>query len=164
MSYHLHRVLKFQCKAIVISYMNYDDHKYVIFVGLKMINSLLGQQGSNTKYSCILCLWNSHAKDFTQKTWPEKRTVQIGAENIIHEQLVTRGKIVFRTLHIKFGLVKQYINALDKEKDCFRCLCSSLAGLTEKKLKAGIFDGPQIRKMIRDEDFPTSVTNIEKRA
>ena len=65
--------------------MNYDDHKYVIFVGLKMINSLLGQQGSNTKYSCILCLWNSHAKDFTQKTWPEKRTVQIGAENIIHE-------------------------------------------------------------------------------
>ena len=77
---------------------------------------------------------------------------------------MARGKIVFRTLHIKFGLVKQYINALDKEKDCFRCLCSSLAGLTEKKLKAGIFDGPQIRKMIRDEDFTTSVTNIEKRA
>ena len=31
-------------------------------------------------------------------------------------------------------------------------------------MKAGIVDGPQIQNMIRDKDFTTSATNIEKRA
>ena len=52
----------------------------------------------------------------------------------------------------------QHAKALDKEENCFRYLYSAFTGLSEEKLKAGIFNGPQIRKMIRD--FTTSMTNI----
>ena len=32
------------------------------------------------------------------------------------------------------------------------------------KNKAGVFDGPQIRKLMRDEHFTSSINNMEKRA
>ena len=60
--------------------------------------------------------------------------------------------------------MKQYVKALDKEGNCFRYLCSAFPGLSEEKLKAGIFDGPKIRKIIRGKEFTRSMTNIEKRA
>ena len=33
-----------------------------------------------------------------------------------------------------------------------------------EKLKAGIFDGPQIRKLVNDPDFSISISEIEKNA
>ena len=33
--------------------------------------------------------------------------------------------------------------------------------LTIEKLKAGIFDGPQIRELIRDADFENSMNEVE---
>ena len=62
-----------------------------------------------------------------------------------------REKIIFPPLHIKLGLMKQYVKALSKEGDCFRYLCAAFPELSEEKLKAGVFDGPQIRKMIKDK-------------
>ena len=75
-----------------------------------------------------------------------------------------REKIIFPPLHIKLGLMKQYVKTLSKEGDCFRYLCASFPELSEEKLKAGVFDGPQIRKMIRDKEFTHSMTRTEKRA
>ena len=80
--------------------IKYDDHKWVIFVDLKMVNFLLGQQSGYIKYPCFLCLSDSHAKDrlSTQKSWPERKTLQIDGENIIHEPIVPRDKIIFPPL------------------------------------------------------------------
>ena len=55
--------------------------------------------------------------------------------------------------HIKLGLMKQFVKALNKDSTCFSYLCSVYPVLSSEKLKAGIFDGPQIRKLIKDEDF-----------
>ena len=57
--------------------------------------------------------------------------------------------------------MKQFFKALDKERQCFGYLRSSFASLSEEKLKAGIFNGPQIRKMINDEDFIDSMLEEE---
>lgn len=73
-----------------------------------------------------------------------------------------RNKIIFPSLHIKLGQMKQYLKVLDKGKHCFRYLCSAFHGLSEEKLKAGIFDGPKTGKMTRDKDFTASVTTIDK--
>ena len=35
-------------------------------------------------------------------------------------------------------------------------------GLTMEKLKAGIFDGPQIRQLVRDPEFENSMTEVEQ--
>ena len=40
--------------------------------------------------------------------------LQIAGENIIHETLMLTNKIIFLPLHIKLGLMKQYVKMLDK--------------------------------------------------
>ena len=93
-----------------------------------------------------------------------QKTLQIGGESIIHEPLMPKDKIIFPHLHIKLGLMKQYVKALDKDEHYFfRYLCSTLPGRSKEKLKAEIFVGPKIWKMIRDKDFMASITTIHKK-
>ena len=70
--------------------------------------------------------------------------------NVINDPLVDRNRILFPPLYIKLSLIKQFTKALDKDGDCFTYLCQAFPGLTTEKLKAGIFDGPQIQQLIRD--------------
>ena len=69
--------------------------------------------------------------------------------------------ILFLPLHIKLGLIKQFTKVLDKDGDCFTYLCLAFPGLTMEKLKAGIFDGPQIQYPIRDPEFENSMNKVE---
>jgi len=52
--------------------------------------------------------------------------------------------------------MKQFVEALNKDGDCFKYICTSFPGSTIEKLKAGIFDGHQLRTLIQDCDFPNS--------
>ena len=70
-------------------------------------------------------------------------------------------RILFPLLHIKLSLSKQFTKALDKDGDCFTYLCQAFPGLTIEKLKAGIFEGPQIRQLIRDPEFENSMNKVE---
>ena len=150
----------------VLYLLKYEEHKWIICVDLKMVNFLLGQQSGYTKFPCFLCLWDSRAKDrhWIQKEWQVRESLQVGQNNIIHEPLVEREKIVFPPLHIKLGLMKQFVKALSTESDCFKYLCNAFPGITIEKLKAGIFDGPQIRKLMNDRDFIKSMNDLEKNA
>ena len=67
-------------------------------------------------------------------------------------------------VHIKLSLIKQFTKALDKDGDYFTYLCQAFSGLTMEKLKAGIFDGPQIRQLIRDPEFENSMSEVELEA
>ena len=64
-----------------------------------------------------------------------------------------RSKIVFPPLHVKLGIMKQLVKALEKDGDCFKYICMKFPGLTIEKLKAEIFDGPQIRKLLNYANF-----------
>lgn len=75
------------------------------------------------------------------------------AMNIINKPLVDRDRILFSPLHIKLDLIKQFTQALDKNGVCFIYL---FPGLMIEKLKAGIFDGPQIHQL-RDPEFENSM-------
>ena len=57
--------------------------------------------------------------------------------------------------------MKQFVKALNKEGACFKYICSKFPGLTVEKLKAGIFNGPQIRKLMNDHEFPSSMSKEE---
>lgn len=150
----------------VLNFLKYNEHKWVICVDLKMVNFLLGQQGGYTKYPCFLCLWDSRAKDkhWKQKVWPVREALTVGEKNVIHQPLVPREKIVFPPLHIKLGLIKQFVKALNVEGNCFKFICSTFPGLSYEKIKAGIFDGPQIRQLIKSKEFSSSMNDAEKRA
>ena len=59
------------------------------------------------------------------------------------------------------GLIKQLGKALDKDGQCFKYICRSFPGLSIEKRKAGIFDGPDIRKLMQDENFILSINPLE---
>ena len=46
----------------------------------------------------------------------------------------------------------------------FLYLCQAFPGLSIEKLKAGVFDGPQIRQLIKDTEFENSMNEIELEA
>ena len=60
--------------------------------------------------------------------------------------------------------MKQFVKALDKDGACFAYSSKAFPGLSKERLKAGIFDGPQIRKLIKDRTFFLNLTKVEQNA
>ncbi|GBL92283.1 hypothetical protein AVEN_35833-1 [Araneus ventricosus] len=60
--------------------------------------------------------------------------------------------------------MKQFVNALPKDGECLKYLCHQFPGLSEAKLKEGAFVGPDIRKMMKDENFETKMETNERKA
>ena len=54
------------------------------------------------------------------------------------------GKILLRPLHIKLGLLKQFVKALDFKGETFQGIRAMVPKLSDPKLKSGKFAGRQI--------------------
>ena len=108
-------------------------------------------------------MWDSRAKNehWIRKEWAKRQNLIVGSANVINEALVERKKIVFPPLHIKLGLIKQFVRALNKDGDCFKYLRSRFKGLSDEKVKSGIFTGPDIRKLMKDPEFTMYVMYTE---
>ena len=59
--------------------------------------------------------------------------------------------------------MKQFIKALDRDGDCFHYTCSTFPRVSDEKKKAGIFDGPQVRTLLKDKHFMAKMTAAEVR-
>ena len=155
---------KYEEIKFVLEKICYEDHKWVICVDLKMVNFLLGMQSGFTKYPCFICMWDSRDRvnHYTKVNWPTRTELKPNRHvNVINEPLVEKEKIIFPPLHIKLGLMKQFVKALNREGDCFKYMYRAFPNQTLEKLKAGIFDGPQIRKLMNDSCFQESMTSSE---
>ena len=64
---------------------------------------------------------------------------------------------------MKLGIMKQFVKALDHDSDCFKYISAAFPGLKEEKKKGGIFDWPQIRKLMKDSQFISSMSAEEGR-
>ena len=53
----------------------------------------------------------------------------------------------------KVGSDETICEILDKDCDCFNYIAKTFPGLSMEKLKAGIFDGPHVRKLMQDQTF-----------
>ena len=65
------------------------------------------------------------------------RTEPKEERNVIAAKLMPPDKIIF-PLHIKLGLMKQFVKSLDQEGDCFQYICKAFPSLSNETLKAGI--------------------------
>ncbi|KAI6652425.1 hypothetical protein LOD99_7439 [Oopsacas minuta] len=124
-----------------------------------MVNFLLGQQSGFTKYPCFLCYWYSRDRNqhWIREKWPPRECLKVGDKNVINNPLVHTNRIILPPLHIKLGLMKQFINALDKDRYCFKYIRNYFPEISEEKKKARIFEGPQIRKLLWDNSFKDSM-------
>lgn len=152
--------------AMILEKIKYQEHRWMVCGDFKILTMMLGQQAGYTKYPCFLCLWDSRARDFhwTKTDWPLRDALTPGEKNVINTTLVPPEKILLPPLHIKLGLMKQFVKSLSKDGECFRYLCSKFPKLSEAKLKEGVFTGPDIRKLLSDPLFLETMGEKEKEA
>ena len=60
--------------------------------------------------------------------------------------------------------MKQFVKALSVDGECFQHLICTFPGLSYKKIKGGVFNGPQIRTLVHDQGFPQTMNDKEKAA
>jgi hypothetical protein len=46
----------------------------------------------------------------------------VGTQNVINLLLVKRNRIILPPLHVKLGIMKQFVKALDNDGECFAYL------------------------------------------
>ena len=59
--------------------------------------------------------------------------------------------------------MKQFIKALNKEVSCFKYVREKFPFMSVEKVKEGVFIGPQIRKLTKDAQFLSTMTDVEKK-
>ena len=88
----------------------------------------------------------------------------MGKSNVKWEPLIEPHKMLMSPLHIMSGLIKQFVTALDKESAAFKWLQVLFPKLSEAKVKAGIFVGPEIEKIIECHVFAKPLKRKQKTA
>ena len=84
--------------------------------------------------------------------------------NVENQPLVEPSKILLPSmhLHVKLGLMKSFVKAMNQEEAAFTYLRETFPRLSGAKLKEGIFIGPQIRDLVKDEYFDELLEGNEK--
>ena len=128
------------------------EHNWIICGNIKAVWLLLGQQGG---YTIVV------QTEATIQNWAQWNEFFVGQHNILNSPLVEPQKFPLPPLHVKFGLMKQFVKALDQDGDCFKYLNVKFPAITTGKKKAGIFNGPQIRKLLLDHNFVTKMKKFD---
>ena len=99
----------------------------------------MGMQAGFTKYCCFLCLWDSRAvsQHYKQKDWRSRSTFVPGEHSLKENPLVDMNKVLLPPLHIKLGLMKNFVKVLHKNGAAF---CSgrkfSYSGLAHNLIRS----------------------------
>ncbi|XP_076059422.1 uncharacterized protein LOC143036052 [Oratosquilla oratoria] len=147
--YSIHLKETYETMSLLLEKIRYQEYKCCICGDLKVITILMGMQTGYTKYCCFICEWDSRDRQqhYIKKSWPIRNIMQPGNKNVLRVPLIDRDKVLMPPLHIKLGLMKNFVKALDNDSDAFRYLCSKFPELSYAKVKEGVFIGPQIRKV-----------------
>jgi len=131
-----------------------------------VVSMLTGLQLGYTKYCCFLCEWDSRAKTlhYLKRDWPQRKSLKVRKKNVQHPALAEWHKILLLPLHIKLGLMKNFVKAMDQTGSVFKYLAEKFPQLSDEKIKEGVFVGPQIHKLFRDDMFNNLLQGDEKKA
>lgn len=151
----------YETMKLLLNILEYHKYCWKICGDLKVISLILGLQLGYTKHMCFLCLWNSRddKHHFTEKHWEPRKEFDVGRFNVMHVPLINPEDALLPPLHIKLGLMKCFVKAMDHQGEGFRYLKEKFGyHKSDAKLVAGIFIGPEIRKLLLDDHF-TNVLN-----
>ncbi|XP_049863041.1 uncharacterized protein LOC126356251 [Schistocerca gregaria] len=149
----------------MLNSLKYNEHKWKICADFKVIAMVQGMQQGYTKYACFLCEWDSRDRNshYVKKKWPRRRW-KVREKNVQLESLVAPKYILLPPLHIKLGLMKQCVKAIDPTGCGFAYLATKFPRLSAAKIKKYVFVGPQIRELQRNANFEARLTDKEKTA
>jgi len=87
-----------------------------------------------------------------------------GEKNVINPPLVLPEKIYLPPLHIKLGLMKNFVKGMDKTSRRFEYMRNKFPNVRDAIVKESIFIGPQIRKLMQDKQFDEDLNKTERSA
>jgi len=139
--------------------IKYDSHKRNIVNAL-----LLGLQLGYTKFPHFLCQWDSRDKahHYVKRMCPARKILEPGHKNVKHHSLVESSRNLLPPLLIKLSLVKNFVKATDRNDTAFLYLRQNFPLLSDAKIREGVFTGPDIRSLLRDEVFEHIITGDEQ--
>ncbi|GBM70940.1 hypothetical protein AVEN_111996-1 [Araneus ventricosus] len=103
-------------------------------------------------------------KYYIKKVWPKRQFQISGVKNEENEPIGASEKILLPPLHIKLGLMKNFIKAMDCGGSGFQYLHLKFPKESETKIKEGIFVEPQFRQIMKDPVLESKLTKKEAAA
>ena len=159
-AYSCHHQESYASLEQVLKLVNYSYFKFNVCCDLKVVGLLSGIKSGFAKFQCFLCHFEGRQRHlhYVNHDWQQRHDVEpIGEFSIHADALVPRENIYLPPLHIKLGLFKQYVKAMDQSGVGFMYLDNKFKNkMSSNKIKEGIFIGTQIRELMNDENF----TNI----
>lgn len=127
----------YESMRMILKAVKYQEHVWKICADLKVVTLLTGLQSGYTKNMCFICLWNTryNGNQYQKRDWMQRTKFSQGHANVINEALVPIGKILLPPLHIKLGLVKNFIKSLNPR--AFDRLKIIFPRLSPAKIKEG---------------------------
>ena len=117
-----------------------------------------------TKHQRFLCQRESRndSRHYDRKEWPARKEFVLGKFNVHHVPSVDPRKIYLPPLHIKLGLFKKLVKAMDSTGNGILYLRQKFPYKSEAKVKAGVFMGPEIRRLMGVKKFVANLKSKEK--
>ena len=103
---------------------------------MSVINSRVMKCGV-MKCLCFMCEWDSRKwiNYWIKRDWPLREYLTPGYRNILNPALVDRSNVILPTLHIKLGLMKQFVKALNNEDACFKYIREKFHYMSAERVK-----------------------------
>lgn len=124
----------------ILEKIDYKRHNWKICCDLKIVAMLTGLQGGYTKRMCFICDWDSRygGDQYKCHDWKSRETSEFKRMNVVEDPLVSKDNIILPPLHIKLGVVKNFITNVSKFEPVFSCLKKIFPKLSDCKIKNGI--------------------------
>jgi len=84
-----------------------------------------------------MCEWDSQDKKnhYVSKLWPKQTSLKSGEKNVSNPPLVLLEKIYLSPLHIKLGLMKNFVKGMDKTGHGFEYVRNKFPNLSDIKTR-----------------------------
>ena len=93
-----------------------------------------------------------------------KRIRQSGSHSVVADPLVKLHQILLPPIHIKLGLIKNFIKVINKESPAFAFIKQTFPQVSDAKMNAGFFNGLRIRSLMKDEYVNGFMSETERNA
>jgi len=112
------------------------------YVVISRLWQLLGTQLGYTKFCRFLCEWGARDKKnhYVNKLWPKQTSLTPGEKNV--NPLVLPENIFLPHLHIKMGLIKNYVKGMDKTGHGFQYMKNKFPNVWRKNQGRYIYRTP----------------------
>lgn len=160
-SVHLHK--SYENKNLLLHVIYYETYSSKTCGDLKLIEMLIGMQPGFKEQYCFLRRCDSWATDenYIKSSWPPRALYQLGLCSI-NTPLVDSRNVLLPPLHILLGLMKHFIETFGRRNSRgVQYIKEKFPKITYAKLKESIFVRPQIREVLKDVNFKSTLDELE---